>query len=77
MTHAEQLAIRIRETDQRIANQVETLKRLRALGSAGVEHAIEGLQRLSEIREAYVRILEGPCPLNNPPSRFRPDPRNA
>jgi hypothetical protein len=77
MTHAEQLATRIRETDQRIVNQMEQLKRLRALGAAGVEHAIEGLQRLNDIREAYVRILAGPCPLTNPPIRTRPDPRDA
>ncbi|HEY1414872.1 MAG TPA: hypothetical protein VGF42_03190 [Caulobacteraceae bacterium] len=77
MTHADKLAIRVRETDQRIVYQLEQLKRLRALGAAGIDHAIEGLQRLSDIREAYVKILAGPCPLTNPPSRHRPDPRDA
>lgn len=77
MTHAEQLATRIRETDQHIENQAERLKRLRALGAAGIDHAAEGLRRLTDIHEAYARILAGPCPLTHPPSRNRPDPRQA
>lgn len=63
MTHSEVLRARVTETDRRIANQRERLKQIRALGGAGLDQAAEGLRRLTDIREAYVRILAGPCPL--------------
>lgn len=63
MTHTEQLRARVIATEQRIAHQVERLKRLNALGGAGFEQAAEALRRLGDIRDAYRKILSGPCPL--------------
>lgn len=77
MTHAEQLRIRMSQTDRRIAHQQARLKQLRELDAAGIDQATEGLLRLTDIREAYARILAGPCPLTYPPQPRRPDPRNA
>ena len=63
MTHTDQLRARLAETERRIVLQAARVANLRALGSAGMEYAAEGLARLTDIRDAYARILKGPCPL--------------
>lgn len=63
MTHTDQLRTRLTETEGRIAHQLLRLERLKALGGAGLDQAAEGLKRLHAIRDAYEKILSGPCPL--------------
>jgi hypothetical protein len=75
VTHTEQLRARVTETERRIASQVERLKRLNALGGAGFDQAAEALSRLSAIRDAYNKILSGPCPLTGERPR-RVDPQS-
>lgn len=63
MAHADQLRARLAQTERRILHQEARVAGLKALGGAGFEHASEGLRRLTDIRDAYARILAGPCPL--------------
>jgi hypothetical protein len=69
MTHNEQLRARVSATEQRIARQLARLEGLRKLDRGGVDQAREALERLCEIRDTYVRILAGPCPLSERPPR--------